>query len=129
MRKVKFELTAKVPSWHFCNCDKATLSMKISGELCKFCCKEKNEYRCTLYDCWLTSSKGLVNKAPKCINGTGWGVTVVEHEEVSDLPKVNPQQIAKEAIELYIKTVADLQTQGYPSVLAESAAKKYVLED
>ena len=128
MRKVKFELTAKVPSWHFCNSDKSTLSMKVSSELCKFCCKEKTGYRCTLYDQWLSADRGLVNKAPACINGTGWGVTVVEHEDVQDAPKIEPQQIAKAAIDMYTKTVAELQAQGYPLALAESAAKKYVLE-
>lgn len=127
MRKVKFEVTAKVPSWHFCNCDKTTMSLKISSELCKFCVKEKAGYRCTLYDCWLSSSKGLVNKAPKCIDGTGWGVTVVEHEEVQDMPKVEPQQIASAAIDEYIKTLEQLQAQGYPPKLAESVAKQYVL--
>lgn len=127
MRKVKLEVTAKVPSWHFCNSDKSTLSLKVSSELCKFCCKDKHGYRCTLYDAWLTADRGLVNKAPACIEGTTWGVATITHEELLDTPKVEPRQIAASAIDEYIKTLAQLQEQGYPPKLAESVAKQYVL--
>ena len=128
MRKLKLSVVAKMPSWHFCNCDKTTLNLKISSELCKFCAKEKNTYRCTLYDCYLSADRGLVNKCPGCIDNTHNGTATVIEEGLQDTPKIAPQQIAEAAIDGYMKTLNDLLAQGYPRNLAEAAAKKYMLE-
>lgn len=129
MRKVKVTAVAKMPSWHFCNSDKSTWSMKISGELCKFCAKEKNTYRCTLYDRHLAADRGLVYKCEGCIDSTADGTATVIEEGLQGAPDIKPQQIAEAAIDGYVKALSDLLAQGYPRNLAEAAAKKYVLED
>ena len=123
MRKVKIEITTKLPSWHFCNSEKAA-GLKVSGELCRFCQKTKNGHKCLLYDKWLTSDRGLVDKTSACIKAAVHGTTaIVDHE----LPQVDPKYIIKESLKTYKQTVNGLLNQGYPQNLAEDIAMKYVL--
>ena len=43
-------------------------------------------------------------------------------------PTIPPKELMKHTIELYSKTVKDLQSQGYPQSMAEQVAKKHVLK-
>lgn len=125
MRKVKIEITTKLPSWHFCNSEKVA-GLKVSGELCRFCQKTKNGHKCLLYDKWLTSDRGLVDKAPACIKATSNKSAAIVDTE---LPQVDPKYIIKESLKTYKQTVDGLLNQGYPQNLAEDIAMKYVIGD
>ena len=127
MRKVKIETTAKIPSWNFCNSDKATGKLSVSKELCRFCHSSKTGYRCSLYNCGLSDDRGLVNKAPQCIHATTWGTATVLEEDIADEIKVDPKLLVKETLKSYKKTVNELLNQGYPPNLAETVAEQYVL--
>lgn len=127
MRKVKLEITAKVPSWHFCNLDKATGKLSVSKELCRFCHQTKTGYRCSLYDKWLTADRGLVDKTPQCIHDTIERSATIVEEDVPAMPQVDPKLIIRESLKAYIKTVNSLVAQGYPQSLAETIAEKYTL--
>lgn len=124
MRKISIELTAKVPAWHFCNLDKTTRSLKVSSELCRFCHKTKDTYRCSLYNVWLTADRGLVNKSDRCIYNTTHRSAAIDE---CDEPQVDPKLIIRETLKSYKKTVSDLVAQGYPQNLAEIIAEKYTL--
>lgn len=125
MRKVKIEITTKLPSWHFCNLEKSA-GLSISSELCRFCKKTKNGHRCLLYDKWLTSDRGLVDKTKACIKAAVHGTTAIVDNE---LPQVDPKYIIRESLKTYKQTVNGLLSQGYPQNLAEDIAMKYVLGD
>lgn len=123
MRKVKQTITYKVPSWNFCNSDKTS---KIGKETCRFCVKTKFGYICTLYDTQLAESHGAVSKCYQCIEHTaGFTVEISEPE----IPAVDPKFIMSETLAIYKKTLDTLLGQGYPRVMAEKLATKYVLED
>lgn len=123
MRKVKLNVVTKVPGWHFCNNDEIVTSVTPSQEKCKFCKKVKGGYMCILYDEYLTSSPTLVDKSPRCIEAATQGSAEVTDSSLS----VDPKLIIKESIDGYIKHVNDLMKQGYPQVLAETVARKYML--
>lgn len=127
MRKVKIETVAKIPSWNFCNLDKSTGGLSVSKELCRFCHSSKAGYRCSLHNCGLTHDRGLVNKAPMCMEATMWGLAEILEEDLADEIKVDPKLLVKETIKNYRKTVNDLLKQGYPPNLAETVAEQYML--
>lgn len=122
MRKVRTTVVTKVPSWHFCNDDKNTWALSPSKEKCKFCKKVKDDYKCILYEEYLSSAHGLVDKAPSCIKATINGSV----EIVDDLPSVDPKELIRSALKEYTKTVSGLMAQGYPQYLAEQVAMKYI---
>lgn len=53
----------------------------------------------------------------------------VEIEETAPQPVVNPMDLIKQTIDIYNKTVNDLLNQGYPRAMAETVAKKYLLDN
>ena len=123
MRKVKLELTAKVPSWDFCNHDKLNVSPVPTKELCQFCKTERGIRVCTVFNEVLGEKGGLIDKTAKCIKLTqsfGGQADVAEPLEIS------PKDIVREAINLYSKTYNDLLNQGYPRELAEKFAKQHI---
>ena len=126
MRKIKIDLQCRVPSWNFCNHDGHTPDDRYSKELCRFCIKTKQGYRCTLHEQWLTSDPTFVHKAPACIKATAGFAVTADEPTPNAIP---PKTIIKQSIKNYKKTVNDLITQGYPRAIAEAAAEVYILEE
>lgn len=129
MRKIKLALQCRVPSWNFCNHDGHTPDDRYSKELCRFCVKSRQGYRCLLHDEWLTADPTFVHKAAACIKATA-GFAITADEPVPEAgPTVPPKMLIKESLKTYRKTVNDLIAQGYPRNIAETVAEKYTLED
>lgn len=80
-----------------------------------------------LYDQSLMADHGQVHKTNQCCRATAGFESVIE--EPPQAPTIPPKDLIKQAIELYSKTVNDLINQGYPRVMAETAAKKYMLDN
>lgn len=124
MRKVKLEMSHRLPSWNFCKLDGFTADGRFSKENCKFCVKVKGCYRCLLFDANLTADADFVHKCPQCIKATaGYGV-----EEAPTIPPVDPKLIMKETIKQYKNAQAQLVAQGYPRSMADKLAEQFVLE-
>lgn len=126
MRKISVSLRYNVPSWNFCNLDAYTDGFKLPRETCRFCKKEKNGYKCLLYDEGLTSDELFINKTSACIRASaGYSVEI----EPRMMPPVDPKLIIRETLAGYKKLVDSLLKQGYPRSMAESLAQRYMLED
>lgn len=126
MKKITTKITYSVPAWEYCNVQ-GNIFGQPSKEKCRFCIKEKGYYRCALYNDVLDTSKGtLVCKTKDCERATLGVKSVVEDVEHDDLPKVEPKDIAKAAINEYMKIYKQLLDKGYPDNIATSLAKEYV---
>ena len=125
MRKIKLEVKLRVPSWNFCTLDGFTHDDRFSKELCRFCIKTKNGYRCMLHDEGLKADSTFVYKCPKCIDVTA-GFRLEDEPEV--VP-VDPKTIIRETLAEYRKAVAQLVAQGFPQSMAETLATKYMLNE
>lgn len=79
-----------------------------------------------LYDQSLLADHGQVSKTKQCCRATAGFASVIE--EPLQAPTIPPKDLIKQTIELYSKTVNDLLNQGYPRAMAETAAKKYILD-
>ena len=129
MKWVKTTVNYKVPHWNFCNVDRFDYDATASKQLCRFCQKTREGYRCALYDQSLLADHGRVSKALQCCETTAGFPSVIEREEIADVPTISPKDLMKHAIEAYTKTVEALINQGYPRAIAEQVAKKHVLGD
>ncbi len=129
MRKIKLALQCRVPSWNFCNHDGHTPDDRYSKELCRFCVKTKQGYRCILHEQWLTSDPTFVHKTAACIKATaGYAITADEPTPEAG-PTIPPKTLIKQSIKNYKSTVDKLIAQGYPRSIAEQAAEQFILED
>ena len=128
MKKIRTEVSYKVPHWAFCNSDMNEM-VDVPKEVCKFCVSKKGgERRCLLYDESLTVVDGLVRKAEGCKKATAGIRSVIETDRVAATgPTVPPKELIKQTIDLYSRTVNDLLKQGYPRPIAEQVAKKHTL--
>lgn len=124
MKTIKSTVAYKVPHWNFCNVDRFDIDATPSKQVCQFCIKTKDGYRCALYNQPLVSDGTQIQKVRQCCKATAGYESVIEHVEAPTIP---PKDLMKQTIELYSKTVNDLLGQGYPRQMAELAAKKYVL--
>ena len=123
MRKVKQTIAYKVPSWNFCNLDVFTANGRFSKEMCRFCIKSKEGYRCALYDEALHSDPSFVHKTKCCVDVTAGFAA----EELPDVLAVEPKVIIAETLKQYKKIYSDLLKQGYPASMAETVATKAML--
>ena len=129
MKTVSTKVTYTVPSWNFCNVDHWGID-KVSKQTCRFCVKDRNGVRCMLHNESLSTSDGLIQKARKCCEVTaGFLVTIGPDRNEAPLPTIQPKDLIKQTLDLYIKTVNKLVDQGYPRSMAETAARQYILED
>lgn len=81
-----------------------------------------------LHDKMLLSDKDFVYKTAACIDATAGDAITVDEPTPEQGPTITPKQIVNGTITLYTKTVNDLLKQGYPRPLAESAAKRYIVD-
>ena len=125
MQKVKVTVNFKVPSWDFCNDDRLD-GGELTKSKCRFCDAERGHYSCRLYGEALWANDGLIQKTHQC-KLASIGIAT-EVEEPAPGPTISPKELMKHTIELYSKTVKDLQSQGYPTPLAEKVAKQHILK-
>lgn len=126
LKSVTTNITYKVPAWCHCNLQ-ATAFGQPSSDKCRFCIKEKDKYRCALYNEVLSVNGILVNKARDCEKATAGYKSIVTDVTSSQTPSIEPSEIAKAILDEYVKTRDDLIKQGYPASLADTAARKHVL--
>lgn len=126
MKYIKSNVTYKVPHWNYCNVDRFDIDAAPSKQVCQFCIKERGGYRCALYNQPLMSDGTQINKVKQCCRATAGFESVIEAPP--EVPTIPPKDLMKQTIELYSKTVNDLITQGYPRAMAETAAKKFILD-
>ena len=81
-----------------------------------------------LHDKMLLSDKDFVHKTPACVEATA-GYVVSIDEPTPQGPIVDPKRLIADTINIYNSTVNDLLKQGYPRAIAESTAKRYLLDD
>lgn len=127
LKKVTTEITYKVPAWSHCNIQGNAFGQP-SKDKCRFCVKEKDHYRCALYNEVLGTSQGiLVNKARACEKATaGYRSVVVDVESPAPTPVVEPKKFIKHTIAEYNKLRKQLVNQGYPDAIAERVAQEYL---
>lgn len=126
MKTIKSTVTYTVPHWNFCNVDRFDMDATPSKQLCQFCIKTKNGYRCALYNESLASREGLVAKTHSCCKATAGFASTVEPPA---LPTIDPTDLIKQTIDMYSKTVNGLINQGYPRAMAETAARQHLLSN
>lgn len=124
MKTIKSTVSYKVPHWNYCNVDHFDIDATPSKQVCQFCIKTKDGYRCALYNQPLMFDGVQIKKHTACCRATAGYESVIEPAEAPTIP---PKDLMKQTIDLYNKTVNDLLSQGYPRQMAEMAAKKYVL--
>lgn len=80
-----------------------------------------------LYEQPLKSDGEFIDKVRACCKATaGFASSIVEAPQA---PTIEPRELIKQAIDLYAKTVNDLLKQGYPRQIAETVAKKHLLDN
>lgn len=128
LKKVKTEITYKVPAWNYCNHIKKLSSGTPSKETCRFCVKSGKSHFCALYnDPLLSEGQALILKSKACIRATqGYG-SVVEDIDEPNMPTVDPKLLMKTTISEYMKTYKKLINDGYPEAIAEKVAKEHLL--
>lgn len=126
LKSVTTKITYKVPAWCHCNLQ-ATVFGQPSSDKCRFCIKEKGQYRCALYNEVLSVNGILVNKARDCEKATAGYKSTVTDVTSSQTPSIEPGELAKAVLDEYVKTRDDLIKQGYPASLADTAARKHIL--
>lgn len=126
MKKIKSTVSYMVPNWNFCNSDNLINGGEVSNKTCRFCIKTKAGHRCMLYDEALSTNDGMISKVRECCRATAGFASVID---VPQAPTISPKEIMKQTIELYSKTVNDLIAQGYPKAMADTIAKKYLLDN
>lgn len=76
-----------------------------------------------LHDESLSLRNGFVSKTDACCKASaGYSVTAVHNDQIA----VDPKDIMRRAVDLYIKHYTDLIAQGYPAEIARTVAKQYV---
>lgn len=127
MKRIQSQVTYTVPNWNFCNNDNLLPGGSLQKDTCRFCVKGKAGYHCLLYDQPLKSDGEFIDKVRTCCKATaGFASTV---DEAPQAPTVEPRELIKQTIDLYAKTVNDLLKQGYPRQIAETVAKKHLLDN
>lgn len=126
LKKVKTEITYKVPAWCHCNLQ-GNMFGQPSKDKCRFCVKEKGHYRCALYNDILSSEGPLVNKSRACEKATAGYKSVVTDAADEPIPTPNPKDVIKLSLAEYIKTRKQLINQGYPEAIADKLAQQYIL--
>ena len=127
MKRLKSTVTYTVPSWNFCNSDNL-VGGELTKEKCSFCVKTKDGYECLLHCRSLTTSDGFIYKAETCKRATaGDRATIVAEKVEPPRPSVQPKELMKQTIDLYITTMNGLLNDGYPRPLAENLAKQFIL--
>lgn len=128
LKKVTTEITYKVPAWEYCNMQ-GNVFGQPTKEKCRFCIKEKDYYRCALYNVVLDTTQGsLVSKTQACYRATaGFNSVVTDVEEQVPTPNADPKTIINVAIAEYNKMRKQLLNQGYPEVLADKLAHDYIV--
>ena len=127
MKKVTSTISYRVPNWNFCNVNKFDYDATMSKELCRFCIKTRYGHQCLLYDKTLSVKGELVSKTEACCRASAGYSSTINTEP--DLPTVNPRDLMKQTIDMYNKTVEGLIRKGYPRAVANTVAKKHILED
>lgn len=129
MKRIKSTVTYVVPHWNYCNSDNLLHGTELSKDTCKFCVKTKTGYDCLLYNRSLSVNDGYITKIRACCEATAGYASNVDSTVAPPGPTVEPKELIKQTIDIYVKTVNDLLSQGYPKPLAEQVAKKYLLGD
>ena len=125
MKRIQSSVTYTVPNWNFCNNDNLLPGGRLQKDTCRFCIKVKGGYRCMLYDQPLKSDGEFIDKVRECCKATAGFRS--EIGEAPQGPTIEPQELIKQTIELYDKTVKELVSQKYPRAIAEIVAKKHLL--
>lgn len=128
MKKIKTTVTYKVSDGFYCNLRQEKHKGFPANQRCRFCTQvSKNNFVCVLHNMPLVVEEGcLIRKDKACIRNMAYkSQTVPEPEEV---PKVNPKDIIKWALDEYTKTYNRLVKDGYPEALAAKLAKEAVLK-
>lgn len=123
MIKIKTTVTYKVPEWGYCN--HAAGLTKVSKDMCRFCVKTgKGSFACALHNLPLEVEQGFVAiKCPQCVKA---GLS--RHAELEDgTVQVDPKDIIKATMSEYRKVYSKLVSQGYPDVVADKLAQKFLL--
>jgi hypothetical protein len=122
MKRIKTSIEYVVPEWEFCN---ESVYGKASKNVCRFCVKRNNGFKCLLYDVSLKSSEGfIVNKTRQCQKDT-----IRSSDIVSSEIQLNTQDIIKVSIKEYLKLVKQLKKQGCPDELASKTAQDILIGD
>lgn len=125
MKRIQSSVTYTVPNWNFCNNDNLLPGGRLQKSNCRFCIKANGGYRCVLYDQPLKTDGEFIDKVRDCCRATaGYASSVAEAPPV---PTIEPQELIKQTIDLYTKTVNELVAQKYPRTIAEQVAKKHLL--
>lgn len=128
MKKIKTTVTYKVSDGFYCNLRQEKHKGFPANQRCRFCTQvSKNNFVCVLHNMPLVVEEGcLIRKDKACIRNMAYkSQTVPEPEEV---PKVNPKDIIKWALDEYTKTYNRLVKDGYPEALAAKLAKEAVMK-
>ena len=128
MKKIKSTVNYVVPHWNFCNSDNIINGGELTNDTCKFCVKTKTGRFCLLYEESLSVNDGLITKVRACCEATVGYPSVIDPVPPPP-PVVNPKDLMKQSIDLYVKTLTELMTQGYPQPIADKVARQYVLGD
>lgn len=125
LKKVKTEITYRVPIGHHCNLHSNPLK-----DMCRFCVKEKHGYRCALYNMPLeVDSDTQVFKTRDCERAMYGHKSVVEDiADTPHVPAVEPKRLIEATIKEYDRMRKELVAQGYPAPLAERLAKEYLVK-
>lgn len=127
MKRIKSNVTYLVPSWNYCNSDNL-VGGDITKEKCRFCVKDGNGYECLLHGASLTTQGEYIYKTNTCKRATcGDRATIVSEHVEPQRPAVQPKELMKQTIELYVSTMNGLLNDGYPRPLAENLAKQFIL--
>lgn len=125
LKKIKTDVTYRVPAWNNCNLVVSGTLTEPSREMCRFCVKEGKGYRCALYNISLDIENGTMPvKARACKKATARSSSTVED---TPEPSVDPKRIVKVAISGYNKMYKKLLNDGYPAALAEQLATEHML--
>lgn len=127
LKKIRTEITYKVPAWEYCNLVVPGKLSKPSKQKCRFCVKESGGYLCALYnEALLVEQVTMPKKCRSCVKATaGFKSEVTDVDDAA--PTVDPKLLIQTTLAEYDKLCKQLKSQGYPTALAEKVAKEYLL--
>lgn len=123
LKQVTTNITYRVSDWHYCN---LTANPK---ERCRFCVKDRNGYRCALYNMPLSTEETVyVVKTSDCKRAlAGFKSVVKDVAEQEAEPQIDIRLVMKAAIDEYTKSRDRLLSQGYPAAIADKVAREFAL--
>ncbi len=126
MKKIETTVTYKVSDGCHCNLRRESHKRFPADQRCRFCTNlGKDGFVCVLHNVPLVVEEGcLIRKAQACMRNMAYKSQTVP--DVGGLPKVNPKDIIKWALDEYMKTYNQLVKDGYPEALAAKLAKEAV---